>query len=340
MQPTTSIIITNFNYARYLGDAIDSALNQQGVDVEVIVVDDASTDDSSEIIDSYVDRLRTVVHRVNQGQAAAINSGFAIAKGQVIHFLDADDTLEPAAARIVARELELNPDASRVQFRLGYVDQGGNRTTGTTPPRQFDLPSGNLRRHTLRFPHDIRCPPMSGNAFPRWVLERIMPAPVDQYGAILADLYLLNLTSLYGEVRSLDRVLGYYRRHPDNRHHRDDLDLEALRSVIVRNRVGDRQIRLHARRLGLDPCACDGKGQRSVTDLAGRLASLRLDQPRHPIAGDCRRQLLATGLSAAMRRFDEPLWRRAVFAGWFLIAGVCPASMMERLARRALAPAG
>ena len=83
-----SIIINNYNYARFLRAAIDSALGQSYQPIEVLVVDDGSTDQSRAIIDSYGDRIRPVLKK-NGGQASALNAGFAQSQGDSVIFLDA-----------------------------------------------------------------------------------------------------------------------------------------------------------------------------------------------------------------------------------------------------------
>src|SRR5687768_16888627 len=85
-----SIIINNFNYADYLGAAIDSALRQEYAHLEVIVVDDGSSDRSQDVIASYASRI-TAIFKSNGGQASALNAGFAASWGDVILFLDSDD---------------------------------------------------------------------------------------------------------------------------------------------------------------------------------------------------------------------------------------------------------
>lgn len=96
---TVSVIIPTYNYARYLGEAIDSALGQTLAPLEVIVVDDGSTDDTPELLAAYGDRIR-VLRQKNAGVAVARNSGIAAARGEYVAFLDADDTWLP-------RKLEL-----------------------------------------------------------------------------------------------------------------------------------------------------------------------------------------------------------------------------------------
>ena len=101
-----SIIIPVYNGERYLQKAVDSALAQTLQDVEVICVDDGSTDGSASILDGYAakDRRVRVIHRGNEGVSAARNAGMDAADGRYIYFLDADDELEPeTCARLVAK---------------------------------------------------------------------------------------------------------------------------------------------------------------------------------------------------------------------------------------------
>src|SRR3954454_14414573 len=87
-----SVIINNFNYARFLADAIDSALAQTHPNTEVIVVDDGSTDESASVIAAYGDRIAPVL-KGNGGQASAYNAGYERSSGDIVCFLDADDML-------------------------------------------------------------------------------------------------------------------------------------------------------------------------------------------------------------------------------------------------------
>ena len=105
-RPTVSVIIPCYNYGRYLGDSVPSALDQDGVDVEVIVVDDRSTDDSAEVAQRLADadpRVALIRHATNAGHVVTFNTGFAEATGEFIVRLDADDLLTPGSlARSVA----------------------------------------------------------------------------------------------------------------------------------------------------------------------------------------------------------------------------------------------
>src|SRR5215831_17269700 len=101
-QPFVSIIINNYNYARFVGDAILSALDQSYERMEVIVVDDGSSDGSRSIIENYAKDI-VVVWKTNEGQASAFNAGFAKSSGEIICLLDADDLFLPNKIEKIVR---------------------------------------------------------------------------------------------------------------------------------------------------------------------------------------------------------------------------------------------
>ncbi|MEH2075718.1 MAG: glycosyltransferase family A protein, partial [Nostoc sp.] len=93
----TSCLINNYNYAEFLSEAIDSALNQTIKFDEIIIVDDASTDNSVEVITKFTQlaNVKSILKEKNQGQLSSFNEGFLAATGDIIFFLDADDIYEP-----------------------------------------------------------------------------------------------------------------------------------------------------------------------------------------------------------------------------------------------------
>ncbi|MBN1874039.1 MAG: glycosyltransferase family 2 protein, partial [Anaerolineae bacterium] len=92
--PLVSILINNYNYAEFLSAAIDSGLAQTYPNVEVVVVDDGSTDNSREVIAGYKNRIIAVL-KENGGQASAFNAGVAASRGDIVCFLDSDDIFLP-----------------------------------------------------------------------------------------------------------------------------------------------------------------------------------------------------------------------------------------------------
>ena len=90
MNPLVSVIITNYNYANFVGDAINSVINQSYPNIEIIVVDDGSQDDSIEVISEFKNRIR-LIKKENGGVSSARNLGMDYAQGELLAFLDADD---------------------------------------------------------------------------------------------------------------------------------------------------------------------------------------------------------------------------------------------------------
>lgn len=105
-RPLVSVVIPCYNYERYVGEAVMSVLDQEGVDTEVVVVDDNSTDGSREVvraIDSEGDRVRLIEHPINLGPVETFNDGLSFVRGTYIVRLDADDILTPGSlARSIA----------------------------------------------------------------------------------------------------------------------------------------------------------------------------------------------------------------------------------------------
>ncbi len=123
-----SLIITNFNYARYLERAIRSAL-YQSIDkskYEIIVVDDASTDESLNILKNYEGDIRIIRFEKNRGLSAARNEGIKKAKGQFVVFLDSDDYIHNDLLKIQSLFLVENNSINAVSVDYYYVDEKGN----------------------------------------------------------------------------------------------------------------------------------------------------------------------------------------------------------------------
>src|SRR5437879_4319345 len=173
MNSLASIIINNYNYARFLREAVESALNQTYQNTEVIVVDDGSTDSSREIISSYGDRIIPIL-KCNGGQNSALNAGFSVGRGNVILFLDSDDVLLPTAVEAASVAL-VDPDVVKVHWPWVEWDDS-SRETGRIWWKC--LPSDDLRDLVLREGPDGMAGYLpSGNAYPRWFLESVFPLP-------------------------------------------------------------------------------------------------------------------------------------------------------------------
>ena len=123
-----SLIITTYNYGHYLERAIRSALDQtlDKDQYEVIIIDDASTDHTSQILENYKEDLRSIRFEKNNGLSAARNEGIRKAKGQFIVFLDADDYIQRDLLYIQKVFLEHNNSIDAVAVDYFIVDEKGN----------------------------------------------------------------------------------------------------------------------------------------------------------------------------------------------------------------------
>ena len=204
---TVSVIITNYNYARFLRTAIDSVLGQTLAGVECIVVDDGSTDGSKDIIAGYTG-LKSIFQQ-NKGQAAALRAGAAIACGDIIISLDADDYIYPQTCeQIVAA---WSADVSCLNYRLDVYHD--DVKTGLVYPKEPFLDSGHLE-HLQTYGY-YPSPPMSGNAFEASYLRTLLDRAVHLDGDGV-DAYLLYSAPVFGRIAHIDAPLGCYRMHGNN----------------------------------------------------------------------------------------------------------------------------
>lgn len=185
--PLVSIVVTNYNYASFLGECLRSVSNQTYEKVELIVVDDGSTDNSREIIHSFEGSAK-VLFKENGGMVSAVNAAFPLIEGEIICFLDADDALFPNAVQTFVQAFR-ETSVVEVDWPLKVVDEVGIHT-------------GKIAQK-------------AGHAWARWALEMVfpLPKPEKRYGI---DGFLWTILPLVGEVRELDEPLGIYRWHSRN----------------------------------------------------------------------------------------------------------------------------
>jgi glycosyltransferase involved in cell wall biosynthesis len=120
--PRVSVIIPNYNHARYVGDAIRSVLAQSYRSHEIIVVDDGSTDDSRDVITAFGDQVRYLPQE-NSGLSAARNAGIMASTGALLGVLDADDMYEPDYLSTLVPALQAAPDAAGIYCGYRFVDE-------------------------------------------------------------------------------------------------------------------------------------------------------------------------------------------------------------------------
>jgi len=327
-----SVIVNNFNYERYVGAAVESALAQDHPDVEVVVVDDGSTDGSTEVIAGFGDRIVPVL-KPNGGQGSAFNAGFAAASGDVVIFLDADDRLAPHAASRVAQVFAEQPALASVQYRLDVID-GQGHSIGTARPRRTGvLPSGDLARHVIRF-RSYHWQPTTGNAYAASALRKILPLPEGRY-RIEADAYVAELIPFCGPMRGLDDVLSEYRVHGANNYRGATPDAAFFRKKIARIEEGHALVVAHAPELGWPDVPSSPDAALDAAFMGFRLASLRLDPANHPAQHDRRMRLGLRGAYAALaNRQLGGAKARSARAAWLVAVAVAPSAAARRLIGR------
>lgn len=227
-KPLVSIVINNYNYGRFLPEAIDSALGQTYSNTQVIVVDDGSTDNSREIIASYGGRI-VPVFKENGGQASAFNAGFAASQGESVCFLDSDDVFFPDKTAEVAAAFERYPEVGWCFHPLRTVDENGNPLIEVGPeaaPRLCDFRL-NIERGKL----DFYAPATSGLCFRSSLLRSILPMP-EATTVSLSDNYLKWVAFVLSKGVLLGKVLALHRIHGDNWYAFRD-DKQRLRARIL-----------------------------------------------------------------------------------------------------------
>jgi glycosyltransferase involved in cell wall biosynthesis len=318
-----SIIIPNYNYARFLGEAIDSALAQRhAAPVEVIVVDDGSTDESRAVIEHYGERI-TAVFQANAGQTRACMRGLERASQPVVVFLDSDDRLMPEAASLAASDWP--EGASKKQFRLQVIDAAG-RPRGILWPKYPAVLAAKAARSELLRTGYYPCPPTSGNAFSRAFLDRIMP--FDNHPFV--DSVVNTLAPLYGDVVTQHEVIAQYRVHGANNTRMDELSASRFERYLSGDRKRIRILDRHCRRLGVDFA---GPGvlrrhlpYRELEVIAGKL---RAESARD------RLRVAAHALATVRTGFAHPQkpWHRLLRGAWIAAIGIVPRPLAEPIIR-------
>lgn len=178
MKPTVSIVINNYNYGRFIGDAIRSALSQTYSEVEIIVVDDGSTDESREVIASFGNAIMPCL-QANGGQTSALNAGLSASKGDWVCLLDSDDMFLPEKVEKIVALSATYPTAGMIAHDLRYCSEDGQPIEYAQPyvdrERLVDDRSLVRRQGSL----SVSLPATSGLCFRREMIERLLPMPTD-----------------------------------------------------------------------------------------------------------------------------------------------------------------
>ncbi len=202
-KPLVSIAIPVYNQAEYVAASVESVLSQNYPNVELIVLDDGSTDATCEVLARYADRCRVESHS-NVGQAATLNRGWGRARGDILSYLAADDTLAPEAVSKAVRALLAHPDVVMTYGDFDLIDPSSRFIRRVRAP-EYDY-------HALAV--DLICLPGPGVFIRRTALEAAGP-----WNANLRQVpdfeYWLRL-GLQGPFLHVPEVLASYRVHDDS----------------------------------------------------------------------------------------------------------------------------
>jgi hypothetical protein len=319
-----SIIVNNYNYGRYLAAALDSALAQTWHPLEVIVVDDGSSDDSWSVIERYGERVRAI-RQPNGGQGAAYNAGFAASRGEWVLFLDSDDLLDVGA---LARLLSLASDpVVKVQGYLRRIDADGRPLGGAVPYIAHD---GDVRPIAERFAQ-YGGPPSSGNLYRRSAIAPYFPMHAADWRRS-ADTVPSLLCVFHGRVATVPGTIGCYRLHTQAVS-QSGMVGNMDRSLAGALQQSERRRVLAAawgtQRTGMRwPCA----PMTLPWEWRLRTLSWRLQRPQHPYPQESRRTIWR-GLNESLSHWPGytglERWAQRLWVGFMLVA---PRALVTRLA--------
>jgi glycosyltransferase involved in cell wall biosynthesis len=227
-RPLASVLVACYNYGRYVGSALESVVSQSYSNLEIIVCDDGSTDDSRAVIERFcrLDSRVRLISQTNLGQAAALNSAFEASKGAIICLLDADDAFEPDKLELIIGAFRRG--VGLVVHPLTLVDEAG-RPLFRIPVRGR-VEEGWIADRIIRRGGRWRFVPTSALSFRRELAELAFPIPTEF--RVYADGFVVTLLPLLTEIGFVDQPLALYRRHTESATMRDRSLVRSVRRNI------------------------------------------------------------------------------------------------------------
>ena len=228
-KPLVTVYITNYNYGDYVQQAIESVLGQSFQDFELIIIDDGSTDGSSDIISRYEDVSKIIcIHQENSGLVHSSNIALKLSRGKYIMRLDADDYLAPQALEVLVSEMERDSETALVFPDYYLIDREGSVT-------------GQIHRHNFQTDVDLLDQPAHGACT---LIRKSILISVGGYDQSFSiqdgyDLWL-NIIDKY-PIRNVNLPLFFYRQH-DNSITSNAKELLKTRGEIKAKHVQKRQL--------------------------------------------------------------------------------------------------
>jgi len=234
-KPLVSVLIANYNYGRFLEEALESVLSQTYQDFEIVVCDDGSTDESRTILNDYAERHFNVkvLFQDNKGQSEALLASFRASRGEIISFLDSDDAFSRTKLAEIVNALAATPEAGLAIHRLTLIDESRHETR--LVPAVAKLPSGwKAPQMSLMAPQMLwGMPPGSGLSLRRVVAESILPH-VQGY-RLYPDTLVQVLAPLRTSIVAIDEPLGFYRVHGQNSFGLKEFSVADLERLSLRD---------------------------------------------------------------------------------------------------------
>ena len=214
-RPLISVLIPVYNYERFVGATIESALRQTYENFEVIVCDDGSSDNSLSIAREYGrrDARLRVIEKANGGQASALNAAYARARGEIICILDADDVFHVEKLQRLAEYYRTHPQVGVVVHSMILLDQNGKQAD--TIPFLAKFEQGWIGDKLIRRGGRWRFMPSSALSFRRELGPYGFPIPEERF-RVNAEAYVFTILPLFTCVGYIREPLSFYRMHDSN----------------------------------------------------------------------------------------------------------------------------
>lgn len=217
MPPLVSVIMATYNGEGYLAEAIESALHQTYANLELIIVDDCSSDASVRVVERYLPdgRVSFVRNAHNVGVAASRNRALTLAKGELITFLDQDDVWLPHKLEIQVKALQAHPEVGLLHAEYARIDPQGVLLSAyqKLPTERFDNPAAaiDVRDVFAEIFISNNIQPLT-SMIPRKVIDAVGFFEADLPGVDDYELWLR--IALRYPVGHVQTIVGYWRRHP------------------------------------------------------------------------------------------------------------------------------
>ena len=225
-----SAIVTVYNRAAMIGAAIDSLAGQLADNLEIIVVDDGSTDDSARVVEAIADpRIRLIRHDGNRGIPAARNTGLEAARGDFIAWLDSDDLARPGRLERQARFLDANPAVAMIGGCAGRMTKDGRPRRGARVPM---LTHEDIRAQLL-FRSAFQQSSIMGRA------DILKAFPYSPSFPVCEDIDMFVRLTAEHRVANLPSILVDRRLHEGQTIHRESLQIRERTGEIARRSLAN-----------------------------------------------------------------------------------------------------